>query len=127
MMKTLIGAAMTASVALTGIAAAPASAQDRNGYSGYDSRYEGGYQDRGYRGDGYYEQRDYRDARRHYRNRRCSSGTTGAIVGGILGALLGREIGRGGRYNRPSGTSAIVGAGAGALVGREIDRGDCRR
>lgn len=129
MMKTLFGAALTASVAIAGVTATPASAQDRHAYSGYD--YGRGYQDRGgYRQDGYDRgyRRDYRDDRRDYRNqRRCGSGATGTIIGGIVGALLGREVGRGGRYNRPSGTGAIVGAGAGALIGHEIDRGDCRR
>lgn len=132
-MKTLFAAALTASVALAGFAAAPASAQDRYGhYQTYD---------RGdYRGDGYRDRGEYREYRGDYRNggydgyrnrhyrgaQRCGSGTTGTIVGGVIGALLGGEVGRGsGYYNKRSGTGTIVGAGVGALVGREIDRGGC--
>ena len=125
-MKTLFAAALTASVALAGVSATPAAAQDRYGYSNYEGR--GGY-DRGYRGDrrGYdgYD-RGYRNARYYRGNQRCGSGTTGTIVGGVLGALIGGEVGRGsGYYNKRSGTGTIVGAGVGALLGREIDRGDC--
>ena len=59
--------------------------------------------------------------------RRCSSGTTGAVVGAVLGGLLGREVGRGGRFNDPSTTGAIIGAGGGALAGRAIERNrNCR-
>ncbi len=61
-----------------------------------------------------------------YRQHRCTSGTTGAMVGGVLGALLGREIGRSGRYGDPSTTGAIIGAGDGALAGRAIERNACR-
>lgn len=132
-MKTLFAAALTASVALAGVAATPAAAQDRYGYSHYQDRgYQGEYRgDRGRGGyDNYqrgYDNRGYRGDRRHYRsNQRCGSGTTGAIVGGVLGALLGGEVGRGsGYYDQRSGTGTIIGAGAGALLGREIDRGDC--
>lgn len=90
----------------------------------YRAQYDGQY--RGYADDGY--TRAYRDGygQPQYRQRRCSSGTTGAIVGGVLGALLGREIGRGGRYDEPSTTGAILGAGGGALAGRAIERSNCR-
>ena len=125
-MKTLFAAALTATVALAGVSATPAAAQDRYGYSNYEGR--GGY-DRGYRDDrrGYdnYD-RGYRHNRNYRGNQRCGSGATGTIVGGVLGALLGGEVGRGsGYYNQRSGTGTIVGAGVGALIGREIDRGDC--
>lgn len=134
-MKTLFAAALTAGIALAGISATPAMAQDYGHRGGYDRSYDhrggDGY---GYRGDG----RGYRGPQGGYRNygpprgdryyrggERCS-GTTGTIVGGVVGALLGGEIGRGnGYYNRRSGTGTIVGAGVGALVGREIDRSDC--
>ncbi|WP_066794961.1 glycine zipper 2TM domain-containing protein [Sphingomonas soli] len=123
-MKKLFAAALTASVALAGFSATPAAAQDRYGYSQYDSR---GYQRDYRRYDNYdrrYDDRGYRNHRRA--PQRCGSGTTGAIVGGVLGALLGGEIGRGsGYYDQRSGTGTIVGAGAGALLGREIDRGNC--
>ncbi|MES2989744.1 MAG: hypothetical protein V4808_17765 [Pseudomonadota bacterium] len=133
-MKTLFAAALTATVALAGVSATPAAAQDRYGYSNYERR--GG--DRGYRNDGrgYDQGRGYENYDRGYNDRsnrghrrgaqRCGNGSTGAIIGGVLGALLGGEVGRGsGYYNQRSGTGTIVGAGAGALIGREIDRGDC--
>ncbi len=129
-MKTLFAAALTAAVALSGVSATPAVAQDRYGYSNYDSRgYQGEYRgpDRNY----YNYDRSYQNDDRGYRNhrrapRRCGSGTTGAIIGGVLGALLGGEVGRGsGYYDKRSGTGTIVGAGAGALIGRELDRGGC--
>ncbi|RYD63732.1 MAG: hypothetical protein EOP58_10855, partial [Sphingomonadales bacterium] len=122
-MKTLFAAALTATVALAGVSATPAAAQDRYGYSNYDDR--GGY-DRGYRDDrrGYdnydrgYGDRDYRGGRQYRGQQRCGSGTTGTIIGGVLGALIGGEVGRGnGYYNRRSGTGTLVGAGAGALLG----------
>lgn len=125
MKKILLGAAMSAMIA-TGFAATPAMAQDHGRYSTY--------QDDGYYGDGY-EGRDYRDYRDHRRydrrsyrgDRRCKSGTGGAIIGGVIGALLGGEVGRGRYSGRRSTTGTIVGAGAGALVGKEVARGDCRR
>lgn len=126
-MKTLFAAALTATVALAGVSATPAAAQDY-GYSRYDNRGDYG---RGYRDDrrgydnydrGYYDNRGYRGHRRGVQ--RCGSGTTGAIIGGVLGALIGGEVGRGsGYYDKRSGTGTIVGAGAGALIGRELDRG----
>jgi hypothetical protein len=131
MKKILIGAMMVA----TGVAATPAMAQDHGRYSSYQDG--GRYYDDGYRGD----RRDYRDSRRDHRrydrydrydrrayrgDRRCKSGTGGAIIGGVLGALLGGEVGRG-RYGGRSTTGTIVGAGAGALLGKEIAKGDCRR
>lgn len=134
-MKTLFAAALTATVALAGISATPAAAQDRYGYSNYEGRggYERGYRDdrRGYdnhdRGYDNYDRGYDRGNRggRHYRGaQRCGNGATGTIVGGVLGALLGGEIGRGNGYRR-SGTGTLVGAGVGALIGNEIDRGDC--
>jgi hypothetical protein len=150
--KQLIPAAAAACMALTAISASPASAQDyygRGNYSdGYsrDDAYRGGerYQyDRQDEYRGYHQQRrgQYRRAHRYggyaygpssydggyqrpaYRQeRRCHSGTTGAILGGVLGGLLGREIGRGGAYNEPSTTGLIIGAGGGALAGRAIER-----
>jgi uncharacterized protein YcfJ len=131
-MKILLTAAMTASIALAGLTAAPAMAQDY-GYQG-NYGYERGYDDD--RGDYRRDRRDYRDGydirrapRQAYRHndRRCRTGSTGTIVGAVAGALLGGEIGRGGYYNRRSATGTILGAGVGALVGREIDRGDCRQ
>ncbi|NML05146.1 hypothetical protein [Sphingomonas sp. G-3-2-10] len=96
--------------------------------------YREGYRDNGryrpgdyYRGDGQGSLNGYRgDRRRYYRNNERCSGTTGAIVGGLLGAVIGGEAGRGGYYNRRSGTGTILGAGAGALIGSEIDRSNCR-
>lgn len=81
-------------------------------------------------GDGYYDRygnyQTYRGAypqpRSYYQGRRCSSGTTGAVLGAVLGGLLGREVGRGGYYNEPSTTGLIIGAGGGALAGRAIER-----
>ena len=127
---------IAAAAATAGLAALPSAASahdpyyDRGGY--YDDDYDDGYYDRGHRGRGYYD-RGYRGRGygygRRYRGdryvRRCSSGTTGAIVGGAAGALLGREIGRSGRrgyYRRGSGTrGAIVGGTVGALIGQDID------
>jgi hypothetical protein len=129
MKKILLGAAMSATLVVTGVAATPAMAQDHGRYSSYQ---DGGryYDDDGYRGD----RRDYREHRRYDRydrrsyrgDRRCRSGTGGAIIGGVLGALLGGEVGRG-RYGGRSTTGTIVGAGAGALLGKEVAKGDCRR
>lgn len=144
MIKQLAQAAALASVALTGLAAAPALAHDRyergdyyrNSHRDYDDdRYEGrnwsrnrGYYDNGYYNGRYSDNRyAYPDRRYRHYSRRCGSGSTGTILGAVAGGLLGREVGRGGRYNRGSTTGLIIGAGAGALVGREIDRnGNCR-
>jgi hypothetical protein len=103
--------------------------QQQDDYRRYqEQRSRAQYQDqyRGYASDGYAH--DYRDGYRQpqYRQRRCSSGTTGTIIGGVFGALLGREVGRGGPYNEPSTTGAILGAGGGALAGRAIERSGCR-
>lgn len=141
--KTVTAAAL-ACVALSGVTAAPALAQDRYDRSYYEDGdgYRHEYRESRYRDDdgGYesYERRDveyaprdryargdyYRAPRRHYH--RCGSGTTGAILGAALGGLLGREVGRGGPWDRPSTTGLIVGAGAGALAGRAIERDGCR-
>jgi hypothetical protein len=127
MIKSLFSAALAATVALGGMAATPAAAQDYGrGYYQQDYR-DGGYRnDRGYRGD----RRAYRSNRNYrYRDnyRRCSSGTTGTILGAVAGGLLGGEIGRGNSYRGRSTTGTIIGAGAGALLGREVDGGNCRR
>ncbi|WP_288415357.1 hypothetical protein [uncultured Novosphingobium sp.] len=161
MFKVVVASLTLASAAVTGLAAAPAMAQDRYDYTEhYEGRdgsyyrserreeYDGdrdGYRDRDYYRQGYRDQRDYRDGDYAYRERpvqyrrdvyrddryrrnygRCTSGTTGTIIGGVVGGLLGREIGRGGYYNRPSGTGLILGAGAGALAGRALERNGCR-
>ena len=130
MKKFMIGAVLSASMLVSGLAATPAMAQDYGRYHSYEDRgydgYEQGYRDDGYRGE-YRDRRGYNRRDRQYRGDRRCSGTGGAIIGGVLGALLGGEIGRGGYHNRRSGTGTILGAGAGALLGREIDRGDCRR
>jgi hypothetical protein len=86
---------------------------DNYSYRGQPVEYRGGDYDRN---DGY----------GYGRRQRCTSGTTGAIAGAVLGGLLGREIGRGGPWDRPSGTGLILGAGAGALAGRAIERSNCR-
>lgn len=136
MKKQFIQIAAAASILLTGVAT-PAMAHDHYRSSDYyEGRgYDRGYQNGGYdnRDNGYYDRggnwrgNDRRNYRRNYRDCRASSGTTGTIIGAIAGGLLGREIGRGGRYNRPSGTGLILGAGAGALAGRAIDKsGNCR-
>jgi len=105
MKKFLIGAALSASMIVGGIAATPAMAQDygRGGYSqghdrGYNNRgydqgynnqgYEQGYNDhgqydQGYRGDGYRDGRRY-EQRRHYRDHRCDS--TGARLSAVSSA-----------------------------------------
>lgn len=158
MFKSIITATALASVALAGIAATPAAAQDggyryTERYQGddgsyyrseeYREGYRGGYQgDDGYRGydrradydrggydRGYYDRgpQRYADAPPPPpRRQRCSDGTTGTILGAAVGGLLGREIGRGGRWNRPSGTGLILGAAGGALAGRAIERDGCR-
>ena len=115
--KLSLTAAMLATVAG---AMLPATAADAQRYRG---GYEQGYNGRDYRGD--YEQgyngRTYRgqDSRTRYREpRKCSDGTTGAIIGAIAGGLLGRVLDRGG--DRSTGT--LLGAGGGALAGRAIDR-----
>ena len=97
---SLIGATL----AMTTVAIAPAEAQ-----------YRGRYDDRGQYA------REYRgndSAYRYREQRRCSNGTTGAIIGAIAGGLLGRVIDRGG--DRSVGT--LLGAGGGALAGRAIER-----
>lgn len=100
---SLIGAAL----AMTAGAVLPATAADAQRYrDGYDQSYYG---------------RDYRGQDNTYRYRqprKCSDGTTGAIIGAIAGGLLGRVIDRGG--DRSTGT--LLGAGAGALAGRAVDR-----
>ncbi|MDN4631531.1 glycine zipper 2TM domain-containing protein [Sphingomonas sp. PsM26] len=144
MFKKLMLATTTIAIAVSGLAATPASAQryyDRGGdgyaydraYSdGYnrDDGYRGGYRDdrRGYRDDrrGYYDN-GYND-RRYYNNsrNRCRSGDSGTIIGAIAGGLLGNVVA--GRGDRTLGT--VLGAGGGALAGRAIDRdgrpGYCR-
>ena len=100
--------------ALTIFAVAPAAA---------DAHPRGGA--RGYHNDSAHARSYYRDGynQRRYANRRCRSGTTGAIVGGAAGALLGREVA--GRGDRTLGT--ILGGAAGALGGRAITRDkNCR-
>lgn len=159
MIKKLLSVAAVATVALTGIGAAPASAQDYYGRDSHREHYgrddRGGYRDGENQNDreenyrergGYRYQHQHRDGRYsryaqsdqyrqysnggypqpQYRQRRCTSGTTGTIVGAVLGGLLGREVGRGGPYNAPSTTGAIIGAGGGALAGRAIERNGCR-
>ena len=124
MFKSMITAALAATVTIGGMAATPAAAQDYGrGY--YEREYRGDY-DRGYRGD--YRREYRRDRGYRYRDnyRRCSSGTTGTILGAVAGGLLGGEIGRGISYRGRSTTGTIIGAGAGALLGREVDGGDCR-
>jgi len=124
MFKSMITAALAATVTIGGMAATPAAAQDYGrGY--YEREYRGDY-DRGYRGD--YRREYRRDRGYRYRDnyRRCSSGTTGTILGAVAGGLLGGEIGRGSSYRGRSTTGTIIGAGAGALLGREVDGGDCR-
>jgi outer membrane lipoprotein SlyB len=118
--------ALSTAVAVTAIAAMPATAQaqSRNGY--YDARYSNhGNQYRRY--DRRYQNQRYSNQRygRHYAYRcRRDNGSTGTIIGAIAGGLLGREIA--GRGDRTVGT--IIGGAAGALLGREIDRdGNCRR
>lgn len=122
MIKSMLTAALAATVTIGGMAATPAAAQDYGrGY--YERDYRDGY--RGYRDD----RRGYRRDYRGYRNRdyrRCSSGTTGTILGAVAGGLLGGEIGRGSSYRGRSTTGTIIGAGAGALLGREVDGGNCR-
>lgn len=154
MFRNVIASLSLVSAAPVGLAAAPALGQDgsyryteryegpdgsyyrserRDGDDGYRS-YRESYRDDGYSRDGgyAYDERPVEYRRESYRGhrhrdyRRCTSGTTGAIVGGVLGGLLGREIGRGGYWNRPSGTGLILGAGAGALAGRAIERDGCR-
>ncbi len=101
--------------------------------SGYDEPYDNGdYYYRGYSEDvyvdrPYYSRRAETYSRQVYRRpRRCTSGTTGAILGAVVGGLLGSEVGRGGYYDGPSTTGAIIGAGGGALAGRAIERDGCR-
>ena len=73
-------------------------------------RYSDNYDRREYRGDdGYYRSRQVK---------KCSDGTTGAIVGAIAGGLLGRVIDS--RGDRATGT--LLGAGGGALAGRALER-----
>ena len=95
-----------ATLAMIAGATLPATAADAQRHRGYDQ----GYYGREYRG----QDNDYR-----YRApRKCSDGTTGAIIGAIAGGLLGRVLDRGG--DRSTGT--LLGAGGGALAGRAIDR-----
>lgn len=96
-----------ATIATVATAVLPASAADAQRYRRH---YNDSYYGREYRGnDGYVQYRQ---------QRKCSNGTTGAIVGAVAGGLLGRVIDRGG--DRSTGT--LLGAGGGALAGRAIDR-----
>lgn len=93
-------------LAMTASAILPATAADAR----HHDRARDSYYGREYRG---------QDNRYQYREvKRCSNGTTGAIVGAIAGGLLGRVIDRGG--DRSVGT--LLGAGAGGLAGRAIER-----
>jgi hypothetical protein len=104
--------------ALTMVAAVPAAADAHprgraHGYHNNSAHARSYYDDR-------YDRRAYNN---RYRNTRCRSGTTGAIVGGAAGALLGREVA--GRGDRTLGT--ILGGAAGALGGRALTRDrNCR-
>lgn len=139
MIKRFFNVAALASVALGGIVTVPALAHGHDGRGGYERDDDDDQGDRGehrryHNGSRYYDYQaqqydEYNNGypRREYRHaRRCSSGTTGAILGAALGGLLGREVGRGGYYNRPSTTGLIIGAGGGALAGRAIERNRCR-
>ena len=96
-----------ATVAMTASALVPTTAADAQRYRRH---YEDNYYGREYRGDdGYYRDRSVK---------KCSDGTTGAIVGAIAGGLLGRVIDS--RGDRALGT--LLGAGGGALAGRAIER-----
>lgn len=95
----------------------PATAADAQRHRGpaYDRSYgDARYGDRTYRGDDGYA--------RYRSTRKCSNGTTGAILGAIAGGLLGRTIDTGG--DRAVGT--ILGGAGGALAGRAIERGGSR-
>lgn len=103
---------------------------DNNYYddaSNYDGYSDSAYSEDVYVARPYYDRRAETYSRRVYRGpRRCTSGTTGAILGAVVGGLLGGEVGRGGYYNERSTTGTIVGAGAGALAGRAIEQDGCR-
>ena len=133
--KTILTAAVLATTATALPAAAEARPRYRdygysNSYDGYGyrdgDRYDRRYRQRSY-DSRYYDGYSYNDRRRY---RRCSDGTTGAIVGGAAGALLGREIARSGNrgryYYRNRGgdgtTGAILGGAIGALIGNEVGR-----
>ena len=105
---TLFGATL----AMGAGAIVPATAADAQRWRG--NPYEERFYDREFRGfDGRYRARP---------PRRCSNGTTGAIVGAIAGGLLGRVIDN--RGDRAVGT--ILGGAGGALAGRAIDRNGAR-
>ena len=97
-----------ATAAMVATAVVPATAADAQRYR--QNRYSQHYDGREYRGDDGYAR--YRPVKK------CSNGTTGAIVGAIAGGLLGRVIDTGG--DRSVGT--LLGAGAGGLAGRAIER-----
>ena len=102
-----------ATLAMTATAVLPTTAADAQ-------RYRGGYDQGSYYGQNY-NGRTYRGQDNTYRYRqprKCSDGTTGAIIGAIAGGLFGRVLDRGG--DRSTGT--LLGAGGGALAGRAIDR-----
>ncbi len=106
-----------ATLAMGAGALLPATGADAQRYRG--SSYDRSYNDRRYN-DGY-DARTYRgdDGSARYRTvRKCSDGTTGAIVGAIAGGLLGRVIDS--RGDRAVGT--ILGGAGGALAGRAIER-----
>ena len=140
--RTLVAAALT----LGSVAIVPTAEAQRYGYGYPDARYEQPYRDEyrqpafpqgsyDARGDdprGYYQDRYDQggrgyDARggdpRFYDGhgyRRCSSGTTGAIIGALAGGLLGHAVA--GRGDHALGT--VLGAGAGALAGHAVERSD---
>ncbi|WP_277967868.1 glycine zipper 2TM domain-containing protein [Sphingomonas echinoides] len=139
MFKKLMLATTTMAIAVSGLAATPASAQRyydrgdayaydrayRDGYNrddGYREVYRGGYRDdrRGYYEDRHgYDDGGYNDRRYYNTSRnRCRSGDSGTIIGAIAGGLLGNVVA--GRGDRTLGT--VLGAGGGALAGRAIDR-----
>jgi 5'-3' exonuclease len=143
MMKSFTKMIAVASVAITGIAATPAVAQDwRPGYD-YNDRYDRGYEDRRvydrrgddrrgydrrdydrrgnyYDGRGYdargYDDRRYDDGRRYQRSGYRGQRCSSGTTGGVLGAVVGGLLGREigrGGYYNQPSTTGLL-LGAGA-------------
>jgi hypothetical protein len=135
----LIVALATACVAVSGVAAAPASAQDYYARDAYQQRYQGGgdrYNREGYdQGTGSQNYRQQREYERHQQQRRAQYERRYQqdAYGGYYNAPSAQDYADRGDYPQQrtyyqgqrckSGTTAaILGAVAGGLLGREIGR-----
>lgn len=116
---------IAATLAATGLGAAPALADPPSWAPAHGRRaHNGEYDQRGR----YAEPRPLTSRDRVWRGRdgryycKRNNGTTGLVIGAVGGALVGRTIDT--RGDRTLGT--LLGAAGGALLGREIERSGSR-